>query len=69
MIHFDFILDDDDAVLLFDCISEMIGKYQVYIMKAMVHNEGQEYIDFYNKQIEFLENLKKKMKNTRVKEV
>jgi len=61
MIHFDFIITDEEAESLFDSITEQIfnSQYQVFF--------GEEkYKDWHRSRIEYLKKLKEKMTNSKI---
>jgi hypothetical protein len=69
MIHFDFIVDDVDAENILDLMQKDIVNCNRSIIKYMSEEadpETQASIDWLNGHIEYLEELKLKMKSTRV---
>ena len=70
MIHFDFILDDNDAELLMDCVHEEKCKMLQYASTELAKNQGKTSPEYhwYLKQVDYLDELKKKMHNKRVEE-
>jgi len=69
MVHFDFVVNDVDAENIMDLMQKGIVDCHTSIMSSMVENdsaETQSSIDWLNGHIEYLEDLKLKMKNTRV---
>ena len=68
MIHFDFIVSDVDAENIMGCIQTEIVNCHMKIQKCIVANDAQKVIDAYNSRIEYLEELKTRMYNSRVEE-
>lgn len=74
MIHFDFIVSDEEARTIFECISEEIVNTQEEIISMrMARSTNMNTVKHIKKQIEwleervkYLENLKAKMGNIRV---
>jgi hypothetical protein len=60
MIHFNFVVEDVDAENIFDCINSEINNCN---RRKLLINTTKEEIVWYNKHIEYLKNMKKKMKN------
>lgn len=69
MIHFDFMIDDEDAELLFDCVQQEINK-----LKAACLNMSSEELGKLDDRVKFaieqhiarLERIKEKMHNKKV---
>ena len=68
MIHFDFIVSDVDAENIMGCIQTEIVNCHMKIQKCIVAEDAQKVIDAYNSRIEYLEELKTRMYNSRVEE-
>ena len=68
MIHFDFIVSDVDAENIMGCIQTEIVNCHMKIQKCIVAEDAQKVIDAYNSRIEYLEELKTRMHNSRVEE-
>ena len=66
MIHFDFIVNDVDAENIMGCIQTEIVNCHMKIQKCIVAEDAQKVIDAYNSRIEYLEELKTRMYNSRV---
>ena len=68
MIHFDFTVTDVDAENIFSMMRERINANNMRIIE-MIGKTGQEnYIEAYRRDNEYVEELIKKMTNTRVEE-
>lgn len=65
MIHFNFIVEDEEAEEIYECMKEGITQAHLLAMKALIKKDDSEY-RYYLKYIEYLEAVKKKMHNTRV---
>ena len=65
MIHFDFIVDDIDAENIMGLIDSEINKYETIRLNPKTSENMK---DWFKQYIGYLEELKGKMKNTRVKE-
>lgn len=63
MIHFDFIVEDVDAENIFYCIQDRINKC---LHRKLLINTTKDEDEWYEKHIEYLKELKTKMKNTNV---
>ena len=76
MIHFDFIVSDEEENTIFECISEEIINTKEELinlklarstnMNTIAHIKNQ--IKWFEKRIEYLQNLKEKMKNIKIDE-
>jgi hypothetical protein len=64
MIHFDFIVDDFEAESIFDAIQAEIVQCHVRLLDEKP--QWPEQIEWFEARIKFLEDLKKKMTNSRV---
>jgi hypothetical protein len=60
MIHFDFIVNDEDAENIFDCINAEISKCQI---KKLLTKSTEAEIVWFDKHVIYLKALKTKMKN------
>ena len=68
MIHFDFTVTDIDAENIFSMMRERINANNMRIIE-MIGKTGQEnYIEAYRRDNEYVEELIKKMTNTRVEQ-
>ena len=62
MIHFDFTVSDEDAEVIFDCISDRQNDFSI----KLVEEDRPGIRKWLQEHIEYLENLKKQMLNTKV---
>jgi hypothetical protein len=60
MIHFDFIVEDEDAELIFECINTTIRQAN---NRKLYHSTTQVEAEWLRKHVEYLNSLKKKMLN------
>lgn len=67
MIHFDFIVSDADAEIIFDGIQELIVNSLQTQMKATT-KQDKEMVASCEQNIKYLEELQTKMQHTRVKD-
>jgi hypothetical protein len=61
MIHFDFIVSDEDAQTIFDAINEHIEEARYEMTFGLMNNR-----EWYRGRITYLEELKAKMTNTKI---
>jgi hypothetical protein len=62
MIHFDFVVEDEDAENIFDCINSEINRCN---HRKLITNNTKAETEWLDKHIDYLKALKKKMKNSR----
>jgi len=62
MIHFDFIVKDEDAEVIFDCINAEINRCH---RRITLSDTTEAETEWYNKHIKYLKSLKIKMLNSR----
>jgi len=74
MIHFDFIVSDEDAEIIMGCISSEINNCRDTIAKLLLEQDiknesyqelNKKYTTFFKNHLVYLKELKLKMKNTR----
>ena len=66
MIHFDFIVSDEEADTIFDCIREKITRLKDELAFEIASNKNHwHHTKWFNNHIAFLENIIEKMKNKR----
>jgi hypothetical protein len=65
MIHFDFVVDDVDAENIIGCIDAAINKCVVMKHRGKM---TKPYVEWFEEHMAYLEELKSKMKNTRIDE-
>lgn len=66
LIHFDFMVTQDDAENILACIHDRIGDCNKQILEVMCDGDGdfqESQIDWLNRRIIYLTELKLKMKN------
>ena len=71
MIHFNFIVTEEEANTIFECITDIIEKEieeQIGLSMAISRDESvckhiKAQVDWFEKRIKYLKNLKEKMKN------
>ena len=68
MIHFDFTVTDVDAENIFAIMRDRIVENNVIIMNMIGKPGKEDYIEAYRRDNEYVEELIKKMKNTRVQQ-
>jgi len=66
MIHFDFVVTEDEAYDIFQAISNEIASLISRKMEEIDENDGQ-YVEYFDNRIDYLKQLKDKMSNTLVK--
>lgn len=73
MIHFDFVVSDEEAHDIFGCISEEIANLRTEISEMRAYQSKYNYpeakIAWMKRRIEYLQNLKSKMHNSHVPDV
>lgn len=75
MIHFDFVVSDEDAENIFGCISSEINRCNDDLLKLVMareffnRDEDHKYADSIKDHIAYLKELKLKMNNTYRREV
>lgn len=73
-IHFDFIVSEEEANTIFECITDVIEnekEEEINLEMATSYNESvrkrlKDQVEWSEKRIKYLEDLKSKMKNTKV---
>ena len=68
MIHFDFTVTDVDAENIFSMMHERICANNMRIIEMIGKPGKEDYIEAYRRDNEYVEELIKKMKNTRVQQ-
>jgi hypothetical protein len=68
MIHFDFVVTENDAECILDCINHQINTNQDEMMNLFVlkKDKYEEYIKGYTQHNKYLRELKTKMLNSKV---
>jgi GTP-binding protein EngB required for normal cell division len=76
MIHFDFVVSDEEAQTIFDCIDEEIENmdteiYNIIVLGNMdmdtaITQNKKDKIKWFGKRIKYLRELKEKMKNVEI---
>ena len=74
MIHFDFVVSDEEANTIFECITEEIENTQTELFSVMeatstdmrIVQHIKEEIELLKKRVKYLQELKEKMKNIKV---
>lgn len=69
MIHFDFTVTDIDAENIFSMMRERIDTNNMKIIEMLGKTGQEHYIEAYRRDNEYVEDLIKKMTNTRVENV
>ena len=68
MIRFDFVVSDADAENIFAMMRDRIVENHVMITKMMAYPDQEGSIEEYRRDNEYIEDLMKKMTNTRIEE-
>jgi hypothetical protein len=68
MIHFDFVVTENDAEVIFACINHQINSndYQIIDFMDLKKDKYEEHVGWYTKHNEYLKELKTKMLNSKV---